>query len=155
MFDRLDDVTLLIVNTASVVETEVVVCDAPLATSSTVLVVPVNAVPVTLTVQAFVVVEYSDTMPVTVGIVPEYVHAQVSLGTQTASSEVFRKVIILPEVPAVLLVVVSTLHWIWVALVLVRKQSLLPTAPSVLICTGLSVIYVPKFVPVIVTRVPP
>lgn len=155
MPDSVDELTLLMAKTASVLLTELVVWATPLTVNSTELVVPVNPVPVALTVHTFELLEYSAATAVTVGMELVYVHVQALSGTQTASSDVFKKVITFPEVPAVLAIFVATRHLISVALVLYTKQSTLPTAPSVLSCTGLSVISVPKLVPVMVRSVPP
>ena len=110
MLERLDDVTVPIASTASAAETEVVACEYAVAASSTALVEPVNPAPVTLPVQAFVVIECTVTMPVTVGTALVDGHAQVPLGTKTASSVVFRRMTILPEFLAALTMVESSLH---------------------------------------------
>jgi len=57
MPERVDEVTLLTMKTASVALTELVVYEAPLTVNSVDVVVPVSPVPVTVTRQALSAVE--------------------------------------------------------------------------------------------------
>jgi hypothetical protein len=133
------DVTSLMVNTASVVLTEVAGYFTSEMYSSTELVSPVRLVPVTLSCHWLVESSNTRSTDVTSGIKEVHVKTHLVFGSQIASSEVFKKTAIAFSSPPVFFKPVSILHLIYVAEVSWTKQSMLPTPPLLLIYTGLSV----------------